>query len=420
MSNQNNTKQLNFIAIITPGVLLAATGVGAGDLATASFAGSHLGVAVLWAVILGGVLKYVVTEGLVRWQLVTGLTFLEGVALKLGRVVGWCFLPYLLLWTFFVGTALMSACGVALHALIPIFDDAQIAKVVFGSGASLLGLFLVKRGGFRLFEKIMGVCIATMFLVVIVTAVLVWPGTAVVLKGMFIPSIPDSQGDGIIWTLALIGGVGGTLTILCYGYWIREKHRNDVSALRICRIDLGVGYFMTVLFGLAMVIIGSTIEIEGKGADLLVTLANQLHTELGSVGSGLFLLGAFGAVFSSLLGVWQAVPYLFADFWRIFFKASQRVNDDSNKDLCQSQPYKIYMWGIAIIPMLGLMMSFKEVQKLYAVIGVAFIPLVALALLLMNSQRAGLGQYANSWITRIALLTVVVFFGALAGMKWVR
>ena len=99
---------------------MAATGVGAGDLATAGFAGSQLGTAVLWAVLVGAFLKFVLTEGLARWQLATGLTLLEGTALKLGRttfslwgkarigvrsLVGWFFIPYFLLWTFFVGSS---------------------------------------------------------------------------------------------------------------------------------------------------------------------------------------------------------------------------------------------------------------------------------------------------------------------------
>jgi hypothetical protein len=49
----------------------------------------------------------------------------------------WLFMPYLLLWSFFVGSALMSATGVTLHAMVPIFDDADRGKVVFGIVSSL-------------------------------------------------------------------------------------------------------------------------------------------------------------------------------------------------------------------------------------------------------------------------------------------
>ena len=78
----------SLLALVGPGLLVAATGVGAGDLATASFAGSQLGTAILWAVLVGGFMKFVLTEGLARWQLVTGQTLLEGTARRLGRPVG--------------------------------------------------------------------------------------------------------------------------------------------------------------------------------------------------------------------------------------------------------------------------------------------------------------------------------------------
>jgi Mn2+/Fe2+ NRAMP family transporter len=128
--NKMSTKpKLSFWAILGPGLLLAATGVGGGDLATATFVGGMLGTTVLWAVALGAFMKFVVTEGLARWQLATGETILEGVARRLGPVVIWIFLPYFLLWSFFVGAAQMSANGVALHAMIPVFDDATDGKI---------------------------------------------------------------------------------------------------------------------------------------------------------------------------------------------------------------------------------------------------------------------------------------------------
>lgn len=425
--NENKSLKPSLLSIIMPGFLVAATGVGAGDLATASFTGSQLGVAVLWAVVLGGLLKFILTEGLARWQLVTGETFLEGIAHHMGRTIGLLFLPYLVLWSFFVGSALMSACGVTLHAMIPLFERAEDGKLFFGIVSSLCGLAFVSVGSFQLFEKVMGLCVGVMFSVVVVTAFLLWPGTEAVFSGLFFPSIPDAKGAGITWTIALMGGVGGTLTILCYGYWIRERGRVDVAAIKVCRIDLAVGYGVTVIFGIAMVIIGSTINLEGKGAGLLVVLADRLQEPLGITGRWLFLIGAFSAIFSSLLGVWQAVPYLFADIWSVFVKKADLMAESklsksklSKSKLSKSKPYRSYLVAIALIPMLGLFMDFKEVQKLYAVIGALFMPLLAVALLIMNGRRAWVGSYSNKPVTVMMLTATLMFFGAMAWMKWVN
>jgi len=97
MRKSEHFSVLATLKIIGPGLLLASTGVGAGDLATAAFTGNKLGLAILWAVLLGAFLKFVLNEGLTRWQLVTGQTLLEGAVRRLGRPVQYIFMPYLLL-----------------------------------------------------------------------------------------------------------------------------------------------------------------------------------------------------------------------------------------------------------------------------------------------------------------------------------
>ena len=397
------------LTAIGPGLLLAATGVGGGDMATGTFVGSLLGTAVLWAVVVGAFLKFVVTEGIARWQLATGNTFLEGLVGTLGPAVIWVFLPYLLLWTLFVGSAQMSACGIALYALFPFFDDPDHGKIIFGMICSLVGIGLVLKGGYRLFAVVMRVCIAVMFVTVVITAAALWPGTGVVLQGLLVPSIPDFSGLGLTWTVALIGGVGGTLTVLSYGYWLREDGRTGPEDLWICRIDLGAGYLMTAVFGLAMVIVGSTVEIEGQGTTLLVTLAERLEGPLGAWGKWLFLIGAFGTVFSSLLGVWQAVPYLFADCWRL---TRARVEPGVAPTVdTSSVPYRAYLFAIGIIPMVGLFWGFQQVQLFYTVTGAMFFPFLALALLIWNGRSDWVGaKFRNRPTTSAALIGVLVFF----------
>jgi Mn2+/Fe2+ NRAMP family transporter len=408
-------RKKRFFSIIGPGLLVAATGVGAGDLATGAFSGMQLGTAVLWGVLVGAFLKFVITEGLARWQLATGKTFLEGAVEKLGKATAWIFLPYLVFWTFFVSAALMSACGAATHAMIPVFEDAREGKIAFGLLHSALGIALVLLGGYRVFERVMSACIGIMFLTVVTTAVLLEPDWGDVLTGLFVPSRSTLTGDGLTWTIALIGGVGGTVTVLCYGYWIREEGRSGFGAMRDCRIDLGVGYTMTALFGIAMVIIGSHVDAGGKGANLIVSLANVLEAEGGATLKWIFLVGAWGAVFSSLLGVWQAVPYIFADVWRLLFASKETRGRPIDT---RSKPYRIYLIALAVIPTLWLGADFKVVQKTYAVIGACFIPLCAVGLLLLAGRKRHIGEEAcNRWPSAVVLLAAVALFAWFVATK---
>lgn len=398
--------------MIGPGLIVAATGVGAGDLATGAFTGNQLGVAVLWAVLVGAFIKFVLNEGLARWQLATGQTVLAGAVLRLGRPVRYVFGAYLLLWSYFVGSALISACGAAAHAMLPVFADAVRGKVVFGIAHSLAGVVLVLLGGFKLFEKVMGVAIAVMFATVLATAVLLKPDGSAVLSGMLVPRIPQMDGSGLAWTIALTGGVGGTLTVLCYGYWIREKGRTRPDDLRTCRIDLGVGYGFTALFGLAMVVIGSRIRVAGSGAGLIVALAAKLAGPLGPAGRWAFLIGAWSALFSSLLGVWQAVPYVFADFCGLIRRGGEATGGVPVDT--RGRAYRTYLFLIALVPMAGLFGRFRAVQKAYAIFGALFMPMLAVALLVLNGRARWVGAKMRNRPATTAVLaaTVVLFLAA--------
>jgi Mn2+/Fe2+ NRAMP family transporter len=320
----------------------------------------------------------------------------------------WIFLPYFLLWSFFVGSAQMSANGVALHAILPVFDDAADGKGVFGVLASLAGLAIVLRGGYRWFEVAMKICIGVMFATVVVTAAALWPGTGAVLSGLFVPQIPRADAEAVTWTMALIGGIGGTLTVLSYGYWMREEGRTSPEDLRTCRIDLAASYFMVAVFGIAMVIVGQAVRIEGEGTGMLVVLSNRLGEELGPAGKWLFLAGTLGTVFSSLLGVWQATPYLFAECWRL------GVRPDAAPVDRRAPPYRWFLLVLALVPMLGLFGSFREVQKIYTIIGAYIFPTLALVLIVFNSRSAWVGRFKNRPLTMLTLAAVLAFFTWLA------
>lgn len=414
------TRDRRLLSIVGPGILVAATGVGAGDLATASLAGAALGLTLLWAVLVGAFLKFVLNEGLTRWQLATGTTLVEGCVARLGRPMLWLFLAYLVVWSFLVAAALMSAAGVTAHAIWPLAGEgpqaAQIDKIIYGILHSLLAIALVVWGGYRLFEKAMAAAIAVMFFTVVTTAIMLQPPWEDVLRGLVLPSIPAG---GASWAVAIMGGVGGTVTVLCYGYWIREEGRMNIAELQLCRWDLATGYAMMAIFGFSMIVIGNSLgELAGGGATLVVQIAARLEQIFGAAGSLVkwaFLAGAWGAVFSSMLGVWQSIPYLFADLWQ--FRAGQ----PSGKIDVRSRPYRFYLYSIGTLPVVGLVVvNFQSMQKLYAVVGALFIPMLAAVLLIVNGRADWIGrENMNSRWTKTILVGALILFAA-AGVIEIR
>ena len=66
-----------FFTKLGPGIVVAATGIGAGDMIAAAVAGAKYSYILLWAALAGAVLKFILNEGIARWQLVQGSTLTE-------------------------------------------------------------------------------------------------------------------------------------------------------------------------------------------------------------------------------------------------------------------------------------------------------------------------------------------------------
>ncbi len=146
----------------------------------------------------------------------------------------------------------------------------------------------------------------------------------------------------------------------------------------------------------------------------IVTMLEASFPTGGTVVKWGFLFGAWGAVFSSLLGVWQCIPYLFADFWRL--QRIKRLKADSKERVpgvvTSSHTYRIYLYGLATLPIAGLFLTqFKSAQLIYSVIGALCVPGLSLVLLLLNGSKKRIGeQFKNSYLTNIVLFAMLIFF----------
>jgi Mn2+/Fe2+ NRAMP family transporter len=383
---------------------VAATGVGAGDLIAAAVAGREFGLAVLWVVVLGATAKWLLNEGIARWQLATGTSLIAGWARYLPSWVSWYFGGYLVIWGFLVGGALSSACGVAIKALFPLLPG---PVGVWAAVHAAVGLVVVRWGDFRVFERLMQVLIAVMFVVVVYCGFQLVPSWGEVVRGIVWPVVPAG---GFWLVLGLMGGVGGSATLLCYGYWMRERHWEGETMLARSRWDLTFAYGLTAVFGIAMIVLAAGAQPgDGSGTALVLGLADRLNAVLGPSGRIIFLVGFWCAVISSLLGVWQGVPYLFEDWWK-----HRQIARSDTAPRGESRSYRGFLWFLAVPP---LVLQFMDrpllVVVLYAIAGAFFMPLLGATLLLLNNGKERVGRLLNPWTINVGLAACVFVFGLL-------
>ncbi|RMF64869.1 MAG: divalent metal cation transporter [Calditrichaeota bacterium] len=397
------------LTLLGPGIAVAATGVGAGDMVAAAVSGSKYGFAVVWAAAVGALFKFVLNEGLARWQLATGTTLLEGWVQRLGRWVQAYFLAYLVLWSFVVGGALISACGLALHAMVP-----RVSVAVGGALHSLVAALVVLLGSYAGFERLMKGFIGLMFVAIVGCALWVAPPAATLSRVVSLASIPAGSPAFI---LGVIGGVGGSLTLLAYGYWMRERDWRGASWRSTVRFDLSISYVLTGIFGVAiMVLAAGVLHVGGirvRGSGGVIQMAAMLGDVLGPPGHWAFLLGFWAAVATSMLGVWQGVPYLFCDF--VGLLRHLRPEEHAAMIRTDSPWYRGFLLWLAVAP-LSLLWLQKPVSLIvfYSIVGALFMPFLSGTLLYMNSRTDWVGEeFRNRWHTILLLLLCLALFAYL-------
>ncbi len=401
---------------IGPGLMAAATGVGAGDLVATLIAGAEFATVLLWAAVLGAVLKLALAEAVGRWHLASGGTILDGWR-TLGRWATIFFGGYAVVWGFVYGATAMSATALPLNAL---FEGLSVRYWAVLAG--LAGFVLVLFGRYGAIEKIMTVLVAVMFVTVVGTAVLVAPDFGDVAAGL-VPRLPD---DSLINVLGLIGGVGGTITMAAYGYWTMAKGWHGPRWIPMMRFDNAVGYVMTGIFVVAMLVVGAEIlagrSITDDDTGLLF-LADELGAGYGTWARVLFLVGFFAVSFTSLLGVWNGVSLLFADWTRCIrlphgsgARFDVRGEEYRRQAGERSTAFRAYLLWLTFPPMLLLFLDRPfQLTLIYGVLGAFFMPFLAITLLVLLNSRRVAPEHRSRWLSNGLLAGSGLLFVALLG-----
>jgi Mn2+/Fe2+ NRAMP family transporter len=400
---------------IGPGLLVAAAGIGAGDIVSATMAGASHGVSLLWVVVLAATLKCVLNEGIARWQLGTGKTAIEGWSEFLPWWVRGYFAVYLVLWTVSVSAALTSACGLGLATL----TGGAVPRPLGAVTHSLVGGMLVLAGGFALFERVMKVLIATMFFAIVGCAVVTFGEPSDVARGLVTPVIPAG---GAVSVLSVLGGVGGSIAMLAYNYWQREEGMAGAAWLPFVRTDIIVAYAFTAVFAMAVMIVATAaFHVPGvaiTNAQAVTKMAETLGDLVGPVGYYVYAVGFWAAVFASLLGVWQSLPYLFADVYGVLRGLPRDARDDITR---VTSP--VYRTALAFVVLVPVPFAFVDqplfIIRTFTIVGSLFIPFLAGTLLYLNNVRIPheSGVPGNSAVANAALVLALVVFAAVGAAE---
>lgn len=396
---------------IGPGIVVAATGVGAGDLVATLIAGSKFGYTLMWAAVIGCVVKISLAEAAGRWHLATGRTLFDGWR-SIGAWTTVYFAIYVVVWGFIYGATAMSSSALPIVALFPDGPGLKFWAIVTG----LIGLAFVWFNRYAVFEKVMTVLIGIMFVVVVYVAARVVPDVGASFAGL-VPVLPDGS---LLYTLGLIGGVGGTITMAAYGYWVNAKGWSNSSWMKVMRLDNRVAYITTGIFVVAMLIVGAELlhasQIALTSGDRgLIDLGKVLEDRFGAGTAKLFLVGFFATSFSSLIGVWHGVSLMFADFVERFRAPADPDEEHAGPAAVARQqrslPFRAYLLWLTFPPMTLLWLDepFGLVIA-YGVLGAFFMPFLALTLLwLLNSSRTP-REWRNGWVSNGMLALAGLLF----------
>ncbi len=327
----------NFTAmfrLIGPGLILASSIVGSGELIATTVLGAENGYTLLWLIIVSCFIKLAVQNELGRYAIGTGETTLEA----FDRVPGprWRVSWVVWMWVFMVSMTLMQVGGMLggiseiLHGMIPGLSVQGWVWVV----AALTAVLLIV-GRYSTVERV------AMGLVVSFTILTVSCAFLLLKRPEFFSwaSIADGlmfhmpQG-GFVTAVAAFGitGVGATELVM-YPYWCIEKgyarytgRREDTPAwqqrafgwVKVMGVDvinsMVIYTFATIAFYLLGAGILNGMGLIPQGSDMVKVLSSMYTETLGGWSLYLFQVGAFAVFYSTVFASTAAHCRMFADF----------------------------------------------------------------------------------------------------------
>ncbi len=321
------------VRLIGPGLILASSIVGSGELIATTVLGAENGYILLWLIIMSCLVKTVVQNELGRYAIGTGKTTLEafndvpGPRLKVSWLVWmWCAMVTV---TLFQVGAMLGGISEILNRAFPTVPITAFVWVLAGLTVVLLivGKYvLVERIAMALVVSFTALTVSCCFLLLKLPQYFNWGD---VLNGL---TFQPPEG-GMATAVAAFGitGVGATELVM-YPYWCIEKgyaryagRRDDSPAwakralgwVRVMGFDVLFSMVVYTFATIAFYFLGAGV-LKGMGlipeGSEMVRVLSTIYTEtLGEWSFGLFMVGAFAVLYSTVFASTAAHCRVWAD-----------------------------------------------------------------------------------------------------------
>jgi len=395
---RNESKLFKLIGKMGPAWIIAADASGPATLASLSLAGATYGYKLLWVVLLSVLFGATAQHLAVKIGVIEGRGIIATTEERLGPAWGWVLTLDAILVTLLAGLVLMNAlCGVT--SLVT-----GLQTPYWGFFFAPIIAFILIKGGYRWFEllcKGLIVLILGSFLGTLAFVDLSWKEIGAGL----IPNLPGGM-DSAMMMAAIMGGAVHITIIGMHTYNCNAKKwtRGD---LKLAKIDnaLSMGgafglYSVIIFFVAAAVLFPNQIRVASA-----TDAALSLEPLLGKGAMVIFLLGLWGAAFSTLSPTVLAMVYFILDKmkWPLY---------DNNRDWRFIGTVIVCCTLVAFGPFLK--GGFFLLLPLMLALGLCGTPLIlAIILYLLNKEEVA-GEDRNSWpLNMLAGLTllVTVFLG---------
>jgi Mn2+/Fe2+ NRAMP family transporter len=399
-----STSRRGLFRSIGPGAIVAAAFIGPGTVTTATLAGANYGFVLLWALTFSIVATLVLQEMAARLGLVTGDGLGEAIRERFAPGVKRLIAVFLVIGAIAFGNAAYETgnlLGASLGLAGIAGGDVRFFAVLFGS----IAFALLWTGRYRAIEGFMIAMVVLMSVVFLVTSITLRPDVGELLRGMFVPRIPD-DGRALVVAVGLIGTTVVPYNLFLHAATVREKW-GSVDGLRAARLDLVLSIVLGGVVSMAIVAT-SAAALAGTDSEIAsaTDMATQLEPLLGDWARVFFAAGLLAAGFTSTITAPLAAAYATAgalgwsrDMRTTRFRAVWMIV------LCSGVAFAAA--GVRPVPAI----LFAQVAN-----GV-LLPAVAIFLLLAVNDRSRMKDRANGLVANVVggiIVLVTIFLGTWA------